>query len=338
MPETLTKQILAGKKRAIARLITQIENRQPQAQTALSQLYAHTGRAHLVGITGAPGTGKSSLVSEVAKAYRRQDKTVAILAVDPSSPFSGGAVLGDRIRMQDLTRDAGVYIRSMASRGGAGGLTWAVDDTLKVLDAAGFEVVLIETVGAGQSEVDIVKTAHTIIVVEAPGLGDDIQAIKAGILEIADIFVVNKADNPNVARTVSALQQMLELGRVPGGPVRHHGVSMPVDSPSPPKPVDGGSPWQVPVLKTMALSGEGVEVVVDTIAQHYQHLQASGELAVRNRTRLADELQTVLQVELLRRLLDRLPPHCLSEIIDKLVDKNLTPYEAVQVLLKEATE
>jgi LAO/AO transport system kinase len=253
--------------------------------------------------------------------------------VDPTSPFSGGAVLGDRIRMQDLTRDPGVYIRSMASRGGFGGLAWAVDDALKILDAAGFDKILVETIGAGQSEVEIVKTAHTILVVEAPGLGDDIQAIKAGILEIADIFIVNKADRPGVERTVSFLEQMLEMERGSTGQVLHHGALMQVEASS--RPNSAKTAWPVPVLKTVALKGEGIEAVLETIEQHYQHLLASGELAERNRLRVASELQTVLQTELLRQLLDQLPPNYLSKTIDKLVDKNLTTYEAVQIILKE---
>jgi len=334
--DTLAEQILAGRKRAIARLITQIENRQPEAQTILSQLYPHTGNAHLIGITGAPGTGKSSLVGQLAQTYRQQGKSVAILAVDPSSPFSGGALLGDRIRMQQLTHDSGVYIRSMASRGGAGGLTWAVDDALKVLDAAGFEIILIETVGAGQSEVDIVKTAHTIIVVEAPGLGDDIQAIKAGILEIADIFVVNKADHPHTERTVLALKQMLEMSQPSTGPVSHHGKLMQIET-SPSDSDHPSSDWEIPVLKTVALQGEGIDQVVETINQHLHHLQSSGELTTRNRTRLSDELHTVLQAELMRRLLEQLPPDYLPETIAKLANKQLTPYQVVQQLLQEIT-
>jgi LAO/AO transport system kinase len=333
MTDTLAPQILAGKKRAIARLISQIENRQPEAQAALSQLYPHTGRAHLVGITGAPGTGKSSLVGQLAQTYRRRGQSVAILAVDPSSPFSGGALLGDRIRMQGLTHDSGVYIRSMASRGGAGGLTWAVDDALKVLDAAGFEIILIETVGAGQSEVDIVKTAHTIVVVEAPGLGDDIQAIKAGILEIADIFVVNKAENPAAERTVLALRQMLHMAQPAAGPLLHHGKLMDVEAPSDKADLSTSPHWEIPVLKTVALHGEGVATVVDTIDQHLRYLQTSGELSRRNRARLADELHTVLQAELMRRLLATLPPEEWAKTIEALTARQLTPFEAVQQIL-----
>ncbi|MBN1993793.1 MAG: methylmalonyl Co-A mutase-associated GTPase MeaB [Anaerolineae bacterium] len=330
---TVARKQAITRKRAIARLISQIENKQPEAQAVLSQLYPHTGQAQLIGVTGAPGTGKSSLVYELAKTYRQQNKTVAILAVDPTSPFSGGAVLGDRIRMQDLTRDPDVYIRSMASRGGFGGLAWAVDDTLKVLDAAGFEIILIETVGAGQNEVDIVKTAHTIVVVEAPGLGDDIQAIKAGILEIADIFVVNKADHPGVEKTISVLRQMLELAQPPTGKVLHHGTLMAVGSP--PLAAEKITSWQVPVIKTIALKSEGIAAVVEAIAQHHQHLHRTGELAERNRARLADELQTVLQAELLRRVLEQLPPDYLSAVVAELLEKKLTAYEAAQNILKK---
>jgi len=336
MTNTLAEQILAGKKRAIARLITQIENREPEVQAVLSQLYPHTGQAHLIGITGAPGTGKSSLVGQLAQTFRQQQKRVAILAVDPSSPFSGGALLGDRIRMQALTHDPGVYIRSMASRGGAGGLTWAVDDALKVLDAAGFEIILIETIGAGQSEVAIVKTAHTILVVEAPGLGDEIQAIKAGILEIADIFVVNKADHPQTERTVLALQQMLEMSQSSTRPILHHGKLMEVDTP--PNEADQPSPgWEIPVLKTVALHNEGVDALVETLNQHYQYLSTSGDLARRNFMRLEEELQTILQAELVRRLLEQLPPDYLSGTITELADKQLTPYQAAQKILQEIT-
>jgi LAO/AO transport system kinase len=335
MTESVATQILTRNKRAIARLITQIEDRLPDVQAALSQLYTHTGRAHLIGITGAPGTGKSSLVGALARTYRRRGKTVAIVAIDPSSPFSGGAILGDRIRMQDLTADPGVYIRSMASRGGLGGLAWAVDDALKVLDAAGFDIVLIETVGAGQNEVDIASAAHTVVVVEAPGLGDDIQASKAGILEIADIFVVNKADSPGVEKTVSVLQQMLNLAHTLTGKLLHHGMLLSVDAP-PASPTDPAA-WLVPVLKTVALTGEGVEEVAAALDQHYEHLRVTGDLVQRNRIRLLDELQTVLQAELMRRLLAQLPADYLSRTIDSLLEKSQTPYEAVQSILAEIT-
>ncbi len=232
----LVPDVLAGERLALARLLSQVENDTPEGRAALNELFEHTGRAHLVGVTGAPGTGKSSLVNQLARYYRQpaqggEPRTVAVVAVDPSSPFTGGAILGDRVRMRDLAGDPGVFIRSMAARGSLGGLAHATASLVQVFDAAGFEVILIETVGAGQAEVDIARLAHTTLVVEAPGLGDDIQAIKAGILEIADVLVVNKADRPGVENTERALRGMLQLAhpapRVfrPGSGAGHHAFS-----------------------------------------------------------------------------------------------------------------
>ncbi len=334
-PKTLPQQVLDGNKRAIARLITRIENKHPDAQQALNQLYPHTGHAHLIGVTGAPGTGKSSLVNQLAKAYRQQDISVAILAVDPTSPFSGGAILGDRIRMRELTGDPGVFIRSMASRGNLGGLARAAYDAIKVLDAAGFNVILIETVGAGQSEVEIARTAHTILVVEAPGLGDDIQAIKAGILEIADIFVVNKADRPGADKTAATLKTMLELGRGKSAKIMHHGTLMTIEQPSPPAEGGPGEGWKIPVIKTIALKGDGVDALLNAIGQHRQQLIDSGELLERNRARLADELEAHIQAELMHRLTIHVPRQILSNIITKLVDRSLSPYNAMQIILED---
>jgi len=209
---------------ALARLLTQVENDSPEGRAALAELFPYTGKAHLIGVTGAPGTGKSSLVNQLALHYRKiGDQRVAIVAVDPSSPFTGGAVLGDRVRMRDLAGDDGVFIRSMASRGSLGGIAQTTAALTQVLDAAGFEIIIIETVGAGQSEVDIARLAHTTLVVEAPGLGDDIQAIKAGILEIADVLVINKADRPGVENTERALRSNLELAHPTKRVARHHG-------------------------------------------------------------------------------------------------------------------
>jgi LAO/AO transport system kinase len=221
---SLTEGILRGDRRAIARQISRIENNRPEGRSVLAELYAHTGNAFLVGITGAPGTGKSTLVNEIAKLYRQDDKTVAILSVDPTSPFTGGAILGDRIRMNDLAGDPGIFVRSMATRGSLGGLARAAADTVKIFDAAGYEIILIETVGVGQAEVEIASLAHSVVVVEAPGLGDEIQAIKAGVLEIADVFVVNQCDRDGSGKTLAAVKMMLDLSHV--GLLRstlHHG-------------------------------------------------------------------------------------------------------------------
>ena len=224
----LAQGILNGDRLALARTLSQVENGTPAGLAALNTLFAHTGRAHLVGVTGAPGTGKSSLVNQLARHYRQPPdgqapRRVAVVAVDPSSPFTGGAILGDRIRMRDLAGDPGVFIRSMASRGSLGGIAAATAAMVQVFDAAGFEIILIETVGVGQAEVDIARLAHTTLVVEAPGLGDDIQAIKAGILEIADVLVVNKADHPGVDSTERALRGMLELAHPVPHRFSHHG-------------------------------------------------------------------------------------------------------------------
>ncbi len=222
MPEQVDLvQTIRSNRRQLSRLLTRAENGQADAEIAA--IYPHTGQAHIIGVTGAPGTGKSTLVNALTKQYRSQQRTVAIVAVDPTSPFTGGAILGDRIRMRELSGDVGVFVRSMATRGSLGGLARATGDLVCVFDAAGFDVILIETVGAGQSEVDIARLAQTTLVVEAPGLGDDVQAIKAGILEIADILVVNKADRPGVDNTVRALRAMLDLGhRVER--ISHHGA------------------------------------------------------------------------------------------------------------------
>src|SRR5215204_2285954 len=221
---TFTQPVLNGNRLAISRLLTQVENDSPEGRAALVELFPHTGKAHLIGVTGAPGTGKSSLVNQLTLYYRKQqNKKIAIIAVDPSSPFTGGAVLGDRVRMRDLSGDEGVFIRSMATRGSLGGIAQKTAAVVQVFDAAGYEIIIIETVGAGQSEVDVARLAHTTLVVEAPGLGDEIQAIKAGILEIADILVVNKGDRPGVENTEKALKSMLDLAHPAERVFQHHG-------------------------------------------------------------------------------------------------------------------
>jgi len=326
-------QILEGNRRAIARLISQLENNQPAALDILVELYAHTGRAYLVGITGAPGTGKSTLVNELAKLYRAQDQTVAVLSIDPTSPFTGGAILGDRIRLKDLAGDPGIFIRSMATRGSLGGLARAAADAIKVFDAAGFEIIIIETVGVGQAEVEIARLAHSVIVVEAPGLGDEVQAIKAGLLEIADVFVVNKADRDGVDRTVAALKMMLDLTQDgPAKPSLHHGALL--DISSPPQASAAETRWQPPICKTIATTGAGVDTVSEALAQHRAYQQSSGLLAQREQTRLMFEIEQILKERLLAGLMSKLSQPQLNAIVTQVTKRQLDPYTAVERLLR----
>lgn len=333
----LARQVLAGSRRALARLITLIENEDAAAHGALAALYPHTGRAHIVGVTGAPGSGKSTLVNGIAKEYRRDGTSVGIVAVDPTSPFSGGAVLGDRIRMRDLAGDAGIFIRSMASRGSLGGLARATGSVVKLLDAAGFDVVIVETVGAGQSEVDIAKEAHTTVVVQAPGMGDDIQAIKAGILEIADVFVVNKADLPGAENAVKVLQMMQRLGQNHNEVTRHHGQFLPQIAPTVDTHVDGSDEkvgaWETPILKTVSTSGEGIGEVVEAIRAHRSYLQQSGELKAREAARVESELALLLREALLRDLMNSTPAEQISAVLARVLAREVDPYTAVEQLV-----
>ena len=330
--ETLIAEMQDGNRRALARLITQVENETADGQAALRVLYPQTGRAITFGITGAPGTGKSSLVNALTKGLRRRGKTVGVVAVDPTSPFSGGAVLGDRFRMNDLAGDKGVFIRSMATRGNLGGLARTTYDVVRVIDAAGFDYILVETVGAGQSEVDIAKAAQTTIVVEAPGLGDDIQAIKAGILEIADILVVNKADRAGVNNTVRALRAMLDLGHRQKM-VSHHGqLMMQVDAP--PAVIEYDF-WEVPILQTVSVEDKGIEEVLTAIDNHHAHLVESGMDKDRERLRLQTEIVERLQDALLRNLLERRSAQEIETLLQKVVERQLDPASAVRQLVAE---
>jgi len=330
---TFTQPILAGNRLSIARLLTQVENDSPEGRVALAELFPHTGKAHLIGVTGAPGTGKSSLVNQLTLYYRKQNKKIAIIAVDPSSPFTGGAVLGDRVRMRDLSGDEGVFIRSMASRGSVGGLAQTTASFTQVFDAAGFDIIIIETVGAGQSEVDIARLAHTTIVVEAPGLGDDIQAIKAGILEIADILVVNKADRPGVENTERALRSTLELAHPTKRIFRHHGQTMSIDAPEADAKI-----WIPPINKTISTDGKGIPELADSIAKHIAHLRQSGDWALRDRARLGSELDAVLQEELVNRFFERVQKAEYDEVVEKVLNRTISPYEAVKLLLNGNSE
>ncbi len=325
---TLVRAALDGDRRALARLITHVENRTPESIEALALLHPHTGRAYLVGVTGAPGTGKSTLVSALTRTLRARGQTVGIVAVDPTSPFSGGAVLGDRVRMGDHAGDRGVFIRSMANRGSLGGLSATTGDVARVLDAAGFDVVLIETVGAGQSEVDIARTAYTTIVVDAPGLGDDVQAIKAGILEIADILVVNKADRPGAENTVRALKAVLDLGHRLRAPV-HHGPRLSEPDPAGPE----FDFWAVPVLSTVASEYKGIDALADAIDRHRAHLHESGILTERERGRVEAELIDRLRETLLARLLADRSPDAIDTVIEQVLRRELDLTGAVRALL-----
>ncbi len=304
-----------GEPLAVARAISRVErgaltDHSEDARNLIRALFAFTGHAHVVGVTGAPGTGKSTLVNALARELRAPGARVAILAVDPSSPFSGGALLGDRLRMQDLA-GTGIFIRSMASRGQLGGLAAAVADAILVLDAAGSDMIFVETVGAGQGEVDIAKHAHTTLVLEAPGLGDDIQAIKAGILEIADILVVNKADREGANATVAALEMNLHLN-------------------------PDQSRWHPPVIKTIAPSGEGVSAVAEAIAAHRAYLDESGLKLKRETARVEEQLRALLGRELLKRALAPIPRTRWEALVSQITARERDLYSAAEELLPSA--
>ncbi len=342
---TLAQQVLSGDRLALTRLLTQVENDSPEGRAGLTELFPHTGRAHLIGVTGAPGTGKSSLVNQLALHYRKsQNKRVAIVAVDPSSPFTGGAVLGDRVRMRDLSGDPDVFIRSMASRGALGGLAHATANLVQVFDAAGYELILIETVGAGQSEVDVVRLAHTTVVVEAPGLGDDIQAIKAGILEIADLLVINKADRPGVENTEKALRSALGLAHPTPKVFRFHERHAPIASDMNPddnkeslsqdsSPQTDSAFWILPILRTVSTEGTGIVKVAEAIERHAAYLRQSGNWAVRERARLKSELEALVKESLMDRFRATVPARMYDETVEQVLKRKLSPGEAVTKLL-----
>jgi LAO/AO transport system kinase len=274
--QNIVDRLLSGDRRALARMVTLIENEIPAARRYLAELHQHAGQAHIVGVTGAPGAGKSTLVTRLVRELRRRERKVGVVAVDPSSPFTGGAILGDRIRMMELSGDPNVFIRSMASRGNLGGLSAATRDVVRAMDAAGYSPILIETVGTGQAEVEVMRTAQTVMVVAAPGMGDEIQAIKAGILEIADIFVVSKADKPGADQTVAELAMLLSLD-----PTRRlHDKSLPY--------------WRIPLLKTAAIKDQGIGQVADAMQQHYDYLLESGMLANRAQRQVRSEVEALV--------------------------------------------
>jgi LAO/AO transport system kinase len=308
----LVAQVLAGKPSAIARLISRAESGSDEASEALAEIHRHTGKAHIVGITGVPGSGKSTLIAQLCRKIRDGGRSVAVSAVDPTSPFSGGSILGDRVRMSDLNADPGVFIRSMATRGALGGLSRATMPSVEIFDAAGFDVVIIETVGVGQDEVDVVRSAHTTVVVSAPGLGDDIQAIKAGVLEIADIHVVSKADKPEANRTITELKGMLTIGLQ----------------------LSGKMDWTVPVIGTSAVSGEGIDELEQTIDRHMARMRETGELEARRR-RMAEWRVLKSAEDILRDEFARDREGRIAAIAEQVARLEMAPEEGARRLLTE---
>jgi LAO/AO transport system kinase len=308
-PTTLVCQAKTGDVRSRARLFSIIENGGPAAQATLSALAPLAGHARVVGVTGPPGAGKSTLLGRLAAEIRQTGQAVAILAVDPSSPLTGGAILGDRIRMQDLHGDPGVYVRSLSTRGAVGGVARAVGDMVVAADALGYDVVLVETVGAGQDEADIANVAPTVVLVEVPHLGDDVQAIKAGILELADVLVVNKADRDGADQAVAILRAMLSLG------LRHE-------------------PWNPPIVKTSAATGEGVSKLLEAINDHHQYLQQEGRLNTWRAERARTQLLAAVRERILARAMDKIRSEELQSLANDVASCRVSLEQAVDQLLE----
>ena len=310
-PDIIAQQIRDHDRRALAKVLTLVENQAPGYEEIIRELHKYSGKAARIGITGQPGAGKSTLVGALASELRRRDRTVGVLAVDPSSPFTKGALLGDRIRMQDLIKDPGVFVRSIATRGQQGGLAACIIDAVSALDSFGMDVVLIETVGAGQDEVDIMRVAETVVVIEIPGAGDGVQSLKAGLLEIADIYVVNKADHSGANAVASRLKQLISL--VPE------------------------QPWKVPVLKTTATTGDGVPALVDALDEHHSFLVESGALVSKRQAEAAYQLRNLVQKKLFE-LLDAAwqSSGLLQDQAARVADRTVDPHSATLRLIESA--
>jgi LAO/AO transport system kinase len=330
-PPGLVERVLAGEVRAAARLMRDLDDRLPEGEAALRALFPRTGRAYVVGLTGAPGSGKSSLTDRLIAHHRAAGRSVGVVAVDPTSAFSGGAILGDRIRMQDHALDPGVFIRSLGTRGHLGGLSRSTSEIVQVLDAMGKDVVLVETVGVGQDEIEVAALAHTVVVVAVPGLGDDVQASKAGVLEIADVFAVNKSDREGADRTVRDLQTMLELRRtVLGRPLPQHDLEHhPAEEPF--APLGAGAPdvgWEPPIVRTVAVRGEGIEELAAAVESHRAHLEASGGRALRDAARARAAFVMLLRERLLAGALARLEAETgrLDEVAGRIAAREADPW------------
>jgi LAO/AO transport system kinase len=314
--QDIAERLLNGDRRALARMVTLIENEAPQARRYLAELHQHAGRAHIIGVTGPPGAGKSTLVTHLVRELRRRDRKIGVVAIDPTSPFTGGAILGDRIRMMELAGDPQVFIRSMASRGSLGGLSASTRDVVRAMDAAGYDPIIIETIGTGQAEVEVMRAAQTVLVVSAPGMGDEVQAIKAGILEIADIFVVSKADKPGADQTVAELAMLLSLD-----PNRRlHDKSKPY--------------WRIPVLKTSAIKDQGISQLVDAIEQHRQYLLQSGMLAHRAQRQVRSEVEALVVHAVINALKNEVTADEWQKVLEDITARERDPYSVANELQK----
>ena len=314
MINELIERMLKGDKRATARLITLVENDEEKAREIVKKIYSNTGRAYIIGITGPPGSGKSTLVDKLIKKARDEGNIVGVIAIDPTSPFTGGALLGDRIRMQRHSTDPGVFIRSMATRGSLGGLAKATNDAIKILDAYGCDVIFVETVGVGQIEVDIVKTADTVVLVTVPGLGDDIQAIKAGLMEIADIFVVNKADKEGAEATMFELELMLDLE----------------------KDKWQKSGWRPPVVSTIAFTNKGVDELWGAINEHMEFLLNSGKIKEKRKFRVGEEIKAIVSSKIARKIGEKMGEDDIAVLIEMIAKREIDPYSAADLVLEKA--